>query len=90
MHERTLERKHAKVEKDQQSYMCFFLDCERAGYTDKHLIAWFVLMTLCFVNSLSIRFVATPDGDEMLHGNACLRYGDWTGHWDHCQPGGEE
>ena len=68
-----------------QSCVCYFLDCGRAGYTDQHLRMWFGCITLAFVNSICIRFVAAPEGDNHL--NACIRYGDWTGHWDYCQPG---
>lgn len=64
----------------------YLLDCARAGYTDAHLTAWFVVMTFAFLHSICARIVATPEGDN-IH-NACLRYGDWRGHQDYCQPGG--
>ncbi|CAE7298009.1 unnamed protein product [Symbiodinium pilosum] len=66
--------------------MCYFLDCTRAGYTDRHLMTWFVIMTLGFLNSICARLAATPEGESIL--NACVRYGDWSGHGHVCQPGG--
>ena len=68
------------------SSMCYFLDCTRAGYTDRHLMTWFVIMTLGFLNSICARLAATPEGESIL--NACVRYGDWSGHGHVCQPGG--
>ena len=69
------------------SPLCYFLDCTRAGYTDNHLAAWFAVMTLAFGHSVLARIISTPEGEDDI-GNACLRYGDWSGHEDYCQPGG--
>ena len=68
------------------SAFCYFLDCTRARYTDRHLLAWFILVTLCFFNSIGIRLVSTSHGKDIS--NACVRYGDWAGHMDYCQPAG--
>lgn len=69
------------------SPICYFLDCARAGYKDRHLAAWFVVVTLAFAHSVCARIVATPDEEDNID-NACLRYGHWTSRQDYCQPGG--
>lgn len=68
------------------SAFCYFLDCTRAGYTDRHLATWFATLTLAFFNSILIRLVSTPEGEDIL--NSCVRYGDWADHGDYCQPVG--
>ncbi|CAE7786536.1 unnamed protein product [Symbiodinium sp. CCMP2456] len=79
-------RKKSLPEKEKMlSPWCYFLDCARAQYTDKHLAAWFVVMTLAFVHSICVRVVATPENDSMH--NACLYYGHWTNRQEYCQPG---
>ncbi|CAE7670802.1 unnamed protein product [Symbiodinium sp. CCMP2592] len=67
------------------SPICRFLDVQRAGYDDNHLLGFFLLITACFVHSMMVRFVATPEGKDW--GHACLRYGSWQGYEDYCQPG---
>lgn len=69
------------------SPICYFLDCARAGYTDRHLAAWFVVVTLAFAHSVCARIVATPEGEDNID-NGCLRYGHWTSRQEYCQPGG--
>ncbi|CAE7633348.1 unnamed protein product [Symbiodinium sp. CCMP2456] len=67
------------------SPVCCFLDCKRGGYDDRHLMAWFILISLCFLHCTLIRVAATPEDEDW--GNACLRYGAWESHRDFCQPG---
>ncbi|CAE7791827.1 unnamed protein product [Symbiodinium sp. CCMP2456] len=68
------------------SPICRFLDVQRAGYDDNHLLGFFLLISTCFVHSMMVRFIATPEGKDW--GHACLRYGNWQGSYeDYCQPG---
>ena len=54
------------------SAFCYFLDCTRAGYTDRHLATWFATLTLAFFNSILIRLVSTPEGEELGSGKTCV------------------
>ncbi|CAE7459579.1 unnamed protein product [Symbiodinium microadriaticum] len=67
------------------SPVCCFLDCKRADYDDRHVMAWFILISLCFLHCSLIRVAATPENEDW--GNACLRYGAWESHRNFCQPG---
>ena len=62
-----------------------YIGCWRAGYSDRHLQVIFILLTLCAVHSVLVRFAATPEVGGF--DNACVRYGDWDGVEDVCKPG---
>ena len=61
-----------------------FLDCEPAEYTDIHLLAYFVVISLCFIFSFVSKKAALMPGSDKY---TCLGYGDWSGHEDLCAPG---
>ncbi|CAE7189226.1 unnamed protein product, partial [Symbiodinium necroappetens] len=48
------------------SPMCRFLDVQSAGYDDNHLFGFFLLISTCFVHSMMLRFIATPEGKERI------------------------
>ncbi|CAE7283530.1 unnamed protein product [Symbiodinium microadriaticum] len=67
------------------SNLAKYIGCWRAGYSDRHLQVIFILLTLCAVHSVLVRFAATPEVGGF--DNACVRYGDWDGVEDVCKPG---
>eukprot|EP00438_Fugacium_kawagutii_P032786 Skav211923 [mRNA] locus=scaffold1086:85094:93988:+ [translate_table: standard] len=71
-------------DREKHSPVVRFLDCAPAMYTDRHLLGYFVVITLCFLNSVASKRVALMPGSDLY---TCLRYGDWQGDEKLCAPG---
>lgn len=49
------------------------------GYKDAHLHLWVFSICMIFLHSILARVFTRVR-------NRCLRFGDWSGHWDECMP----
>ncbi|CAE7903995.1 unnamed protein product [Symbiodinium microadriaticum] len=67
------------------SAVALFLDCSRAGYSDRHLIVLLVVFSLCAVHSLLVRWASLLEEGGI--NNGCIGYGDWSGLDDVCHQG---
>ncbi|CAE7942480.1 unnamed protein product, partial [Symbiodinium necroappetens] len=67
------------------SPVALFLDCSRAGYSDRHLIVLFVVFTLCAVHSLLVRWASLLEEGGI--NNGCIGYGDWSNLDEVCHQG---
>ncbi|CAE8591222.1 unnamed protein product [Polarella glacialis] len=79
-------KRDARGELNHLSAVVSYLDCESAHYSDEHLWVWFAVVTLSCIFSLLARVAAQPPGRGLWE--ACVRDGDWDGHWGECAPGG--
>jgi len=56
------------------------LEAEVLGYRPGHMHLWVMSMTFCFVFAV----LAKVYGKTGTNPVSCMRYGNWTGHWDKC------
>ena len=72
----------------QTSDIAHFIGCSRAGYDDNHLIVIVILISMCALHSVLVRFAAQPDAGG--YDNACIRFGNWSALEDVCPAGRQE
>ncbi|CAE7470094.1 unnamed protein product [Symbiodinium sp. CCMP2592] len=77
--------KRGGVKGHRASAVALFLDCSRAGYSDRHLIVLFVVFTLCAVHSVLVRWASLLEEGGI--NNGCIGYGDWSSLADVCHQG---